>query len=606
MLVGTACAGVHRYDLDLNAAAFPAPSTPSPTPLLGKFVRAIEIEDRAGPSDRVFFALNADGLGMYEFDATSFTALVPEFRPDLNGNGIPDVQLWNSLSFDDSSKRLIAGLGPAFAVEKQFGSPSREPLSCIAPDPKPEDGGVAAFSVAAFSVAANSFLLEASNTVFGGVTDRKQPTAALQFRPVSATEYYIDAAAGGDGVWSYHATADVLGAWSIVRAGIGHELNQSVSLTTTDEVLFLDDHLYVSNEDALSSYDRTGPTPASMLLPGSILKEESTNTLTGFSGPEARLYSSGFGALRVYDLDPSAAVPVPGPVPIELDGGGRAFATRANLGAPLLHNPVTGVTGPRWLARVFYTLENSMGASLGTGGIRVIHVGTATNGDDPQVQTVTEWLHRGPWPGTSQLLPNASPRDVAFSGVGNGQYWYVSYGPQPATVIPGTGGTGFYPAETGIGLLTLQVNANPGRPVSLQVVDREHIVTSVDDTDPWRVTYDPVRQAVYVACSSQGFAVFDASNRADPSLIYHRDLFSAPGEVATAYQIQRGPGDQLVISYLDRGLLVIDDWDDPQSSSTLYSTRFQAIGLVPDTSDPSGTSFFVADGRAGALRVTLP
>ncbi len=122
-------------------------------------------------------------------------------------------------------------------------------------------------------------------------------------------------------------------------------------------------------------------------------------------------------------------------------------------------------------------------------------------------------------------------------------------------------------------------------------------------------------ERVYVALSTEGVAVFDVSGYPEqplfnPAADYRRfnpDPFPHNGSVDTFYQCIAGPGDSLLVSGLYSGVFHIADYHNIVASDVrIYRTRYQPIGMATDPSDPTRSSFFVADGRGGALRIQLP
>ena len=587
VLVGTACNGIGRFEFDLDAAAIPSVS--GPAVLSSFFVRDIELEAQGSGNGRAFVALNRAGEAILSLNGGGMSLAAGPVQPKLGSPTLTPITYCNGLSYDPVWKRLAVVLGPWFREEKQFGSDERIPIPCtLVPEIDAIDRGVVVYSAVT-----NSLVEQVWDVTTVESIAKPIPAIEVRVRSGTSSSYFLDLAGGDGGTHSFLAEVDGQGNWTLDRAEEALDQRLLVSLVTTDEVLVQQAALYGANEYSLSAYERTIGLAPPLLVPAAVVVAEPANTITGFPEPHARLYTTGFSGIRIYDASgPNRLAPIPGPSLIPSEGD-RGLASRATYGL----SP-DFITTPRWLVKASFG-ESDVG--LNTGSLQLYDVGLATTGDDPQVRRVSSWLHRGDFP-AGFALPNASLRDLAIRPAGNQQYWYVSYGPKPASSEAGQS----FAAETHIGLLTLRIRLLPNDRIVIELVDREPIVVAEQGNAPWRVTYDSARSRIYLALASQGVACFDASNAGNPSLLWHRDDFVGPTDIATCYQVLPGPGDSLVVSYLDRGLLVIEDYADPSSDAVFHTTRFQAISIAKDPDDTSGSSFYVGDARAGLVRVTLP
>lgn len=586
-LTGTACNGVLRFELDLDATTIPSPS--GSAVLASYFVRDIELEAEGSGNGRAFVALNRAGVAILDLDGGGMSLAAGPVQPQLGSPTLTPTTYCNGLSYDPVWKRLAVALGPYFREEKQYGSEDRIPVPCtLVPERDTDDRGVVVYSAAT-----NALIEQVWDVTTVESIAKSIPAIAVRVRSGTSSTYFLDLAGGDGGTHTISAEADGQGNWTLDRAEEALDQRLLVSLVTTDEVLVQQSALYGANEYSLSAYERTVGLAPPLFVPASVVVAEPANTITAFPEPHARLYTTGFSGIRIYDASgPNRLAPIPGAALIPSEGD-RGLASRVTYGLS-----EDFLTTPRWLVKASYG-ESDVG--LHTGSLQLYDVGLATTGDDPQVRRVSSWLHRGEFP-AGVALPNAALRDLAIRPAGNQQYWYVSYGPKPASSEAGQS----FSAETHIGLLTLLVSLLPNNRILIELVDRAPIVVADEGNAPWRVTYDAARSRIYVALASQGVACFDASVARNPSLLWHRDDFVGPTEIATCYQVLPGPGDSLVVSYLDRGLLVIEDHADPYSDAVFHTTRFQAIGIAKDPEDTSGSSFYVGDARAGLVRVTLP
>jgi hypothetical protein len=597
VLVGTACEEIKRFELDPDADQLPDLLGPTiPTWGNGYFVRDIELESQGGGTGRAFVALNRDGLAILRLDGGGLQLATGPYKPELGTPGspvTPTVTYCNGLSYDPVGQRLAVVLGPWFRGEKQYGSEARKPIPCIpTPEVKPTEEGLLVLQVSTDAFVERAWHVDSASATGGPIGGDE-----VRIRAPTTTTFFADVAGGDNGAHTYQLEV-IGGLWSLKRAIEDLDQDFLVSLVNTDEVLVQDDTLYAANEFSLTAFDRSLSPLPSLLIPDSVLPAEPVNTLAGFPAPGARIYSRGHDGVTIFNSDgPQRLSPLLGAALLP-SGGDRGLTVRTTYGNPKIIG-LDGVIYPRWLLRPNLG-ESDLGNA--TGSIELYDVGLAVTGNDPAIQRRASWVHRGEFPVGVQL-PNASLSDVAVRpATATVQYWYVSYGPKRPSTEAGT----TYAGNDHMGLLTLKaITIFPSNRVSLELVSRTNITLAPPEDWPWRVTYDAARQRIYVALASEGIACFDASSPGNPVLLWHRQ-FVPSTEISTCYQVIPGPLDSLVASYLDRGLLVIEDFDDSNSPAKFYSTRFQAIGVTADPADSTGASFFVGDGRGGLVRVTLP
>ena len=610
VVVGTACDGIYRYDFPLSATSIPA-STASIGSQAG-FVRDVVIDPDTTRA-RAFTAHHNLGIGMVSLANGGLTVLQP--AQVLDPSATPTYAL--DLDFDEQHEILAVAAGPFFGAEFQYGGESRIPVPCTAFDQAESDS------------ASGTYVFDVSNDQFTQLffeqgdqvewkDDNFPRVYAVGLRVEDTENFALDLAA----VTGLHSIICQFqgGTWTRTEVDDTYGHDQGMLLITTDEVLFQEDAIYTAAEFALAVSDRAGASPPPMFPPAEIVQAKPVNALAGFPEPDARVFGSGTDGVIFFDtsganrLDPQQGAGI-----YRKDGRGYGIGTTTGLGIATL--PPLEI--PRWLI-IVNPMDQTAVPANSTGSLQLIRVDDATSPGDPDVKQVLRWYHRQGGGSLPPLLPNASLYRVAVRTISNlEQAWYVSFGPLRATINETTQQT-IYEGERGSGLLTLRVRAELNQQTggvdhSIEAMSRIRVIEpgpeDPDAEDPMIVTYDAGRGYVYLALGTEGLAVFDVSGdpytpQFDEMTDFRRfnpDPVPVGQVIDTFYHCLPGPGNSLVLSGFYSGLLHISDYQNiEQSDVTIYRTRYQSIGLSPDTTDPTRSTFYVADGYAGTVRVQIP
>jgi hypothetical protein len=615
-LVGLSCnGGLQRYEFTPGATSIPPSSATllppaSLPPSLGpckagdppfppnhpRHVRDVVIHHEPGVEQVAFIALRIDGVRAVNLTGGGLAPLGGAVHTS------PQFSYPTGLAFDPIDRILFVGCGPYFSEERQTANRITAVAPCGFEEPQSCVDGIHVYSWVSSSSALVFEDAETSTKFLPN--DQVLAPVVVGVRRRGTRDYRVDGAATANGLRSL-IVADESGFWSFVEAGAMNQFD-NLLVVGTNETFLQDGEVYISGEFCIGTFDPAAPGGL-LAEPSSVVLVEPANTLAGFGGPAARLYTAGFIGTTIFDVSgANRLLPVKGVN--EIPRQGRGLAARTTQGMPLFQG--SGGAENRWLIEVNFSDDDAV--MHATGGLHVYAVGDATTYTRPTVPEVLKWVHRRDAQGN--LLPNSALRDLAARSLNtHEQVWYVSFSPKEEfTVGPVT-----FPAGDSMGVLALRVAYEqiPGQSgwhytVTLtsrvELANAQGVIAATPDDFAWRVTYDPLRQLVYLAAGPKGVGVFDVGpDPFVPVQIGHRDL-AGSGEIVSTYECLPDASGRLIVTCAENGVAVFEDATNVTTGDvTLHVTRMVAAGIAPDPTDTTATKYIVCDSAA-VSKVVIP